>query len=299
MTVAYVALNQTQLPSWVAEEEGYFDQNGLNVTLQYIPSGSSPTAGILSGQIQVVVLSEQAIQADLSGADLVYVAAPTSAIFFSLYSTPSITQGQQLKGTKLGVTAVGSATYAAAGVALQSFGLTTNDVTFISISSAPNILAGLESGAVDAGMLSSPTDQQAQQAGMHLLADVSKMNATFPSGWPVVSKAYVTSHKDVVQRYVQSLVQAIAFEMQNPQQTEAILGKYTNITDPSILDASYQQIAPHLNKTPDPDPQAVQSALQALSVTLPAAASADPQTFIDDEFVQTLKSNGFIDSLYR
>src|SRR5947207_8738869 len=90
LVVGYVALNATQLPSWVAKEQGIFAKNGLDVDLQYIPSGSSPTAALLSGQMQVLVAAEQPIQATLNGGDLVYIAAPTSTIFFSLYTKPDI-----------------------------------------------------------------------------------------------------------------------------------------------------------------------------------------------------------------
>jgi len=91
LVVGYVALNATQLPSWVAKDRGIFDKYGLNVELQYVQSGASPTAALLSGQLQVLVAAEQALQADVQGGDLVYIAAPTSTIFFALYTTPDIT----------------------------------------------------------------------------------------------------------------------------------------------------------------------------------------------------------------
>ena len=192
LTVGYVALNATQLPSWVAKEQGFFEQNGLDVDLQYIPSGSSPTAAMLSGQIQVMVAAEQAIQATLGGADLVYVAAPTSTIFFSLYALPTITDAASLKGKKIGITGVGSATHTAAKLAMRSLKLDPEkDAVFLNIGSAPNILAAMSSGAVDAGVLSSPTSIRAREAGMRELVNVAKLDDPFPSGWAAVSKKYL------------------------------------------------------------------------------------------------------------
>ena len=120
MTVAYIALNATQMPSWVAKDQGIFDKNGLDVDLQYISSGQSPTAALISGQAQIMVLGEQAIQADVQGADLVYVAAPTSTIFFSLYTRPEITSAEALKGKKVGITQPGSSSDTASKMALAS-----------------------------------------------------------------------------------------------------------------------------------------------------------------------------------
>src|SRR5919202_1439326 len=123
LTVAYIALNATQMPSWVAKEQGIFDKNGLDVDLQYISSGQSPTAALISGPTQVMVLGEQAIQADVQGADIVYVAAPTSTIFFSLYARPDITSAEQLRGKNLGITQAGSSSDTASKMALRSLGL--------------------------------------------------------------------------------------------------------------------------------------------------------------------------------
>jgi ABC-type nitrate/sulfonate/bicarbonate transport system substrate-binding protein len=71
LVLGYVALNATQVPAWVAKDEGIFDRNGLDVDLRYLPTNTSPTAAVLSGEVQVLVAAEQPIQADLSGADLV------------------------------------------------------------------------------------------------------------------------------------------------------------------------------------------------------------------------------------
>src|SRR5919202_4045797 len=203
LTVAYIALNATQMPSWVAKEQGIFDKNNLDVDLQYISSGQSPTAALISGQAQVMVLGEQAIQADIQGADIVYVAAPTSTIFFSLYTKPDITNAEQLKGKKLGITQAGSSSDTASKMALRSLNLQPGkDVDVLNVGSAPNILAAMQSGGVDAGMMSSPTNLQARSAGFHELVNVAKLDDPFPSGWAATTKRYINDHQDVVTRYV-------------------------------------------------------------------------------------------------
>lgn len=300
LVVGYVALNATQLPSWVAKETGIFDRNGLDVELQYIQSGSSPTAALLSGQIQVLVAAEQAIQATLNGGELTYVAAPTSTIFFSLYAQPSIADAASLKGKKIGITAVGSATHTAGKMAVRSLGLDpARDVTFVNIGSAPNILAAMQNGAIDAGVLSSPTNIQANKFGMKLLVDVAKLQDPFPSGWAAVSKKFAGDHQDAVQKYVRSIAEAVAFETKNPDQTKQILAKYTKIDDAATVQQAYEEVVPYLNKNPVPDVKAVQTALDELSATEPKAKGADPKTFVETRFADQLQSSGLIDGLYK
>src|SRR5262249_59923033 len=41
LRVPYVAVSVTQLPAWVAQEAGTFAREGLDVSLEYIPTGST------------------------------------------------------------------------------------------------------------------------------------------------------------------------------------------------------------------------------------------------------------------
>lgn len=298
MTVAYASPSPSQAPAWIAEDEGFFDQNGLDVDLTSIPGGSSPTAGVMSGQVQALQISVEIIQADLNGADLEYVVAPTTAIFFSLMSQPSIKTADDLRGKTVGATAVGTATYTGAELALRSLGLQPSDVTFISANNAPTVLAGLEGNALDAAVVGMPDTFTARDAGYNTLVDVSKLGIPYPSAWDVVSKQYARTHPDAVARYVKSIVQAEAFEIQHPQEAEQIWTKYGSIQDPKLLQESYDTIVPTLRRVPTPDAQGVQNALTDLAATLPQAATADPQSFMDAHFVQDLQDSGFIDSLY-
>jgi hypothetical protein len=73
-----------------------------------------------------------------------------------------------------------------------------------------------------------------------------------------------------------------------------VLGKYANITDPAVLDESYQSIAKYLLADPTPSTAAVKNALEELSATLPQAASADPNQFVDLTYINELKQSGFV-----
>jgi NitT/TauT family transport system substrate-binding protein len=289
LVVGYVALNATQVPAWVAKDEGIFEKNGLDVDLRYLPINSSPIAGVLSGEVQILVAAEQPIQATLNGADLVYVAAPFTTIFYSLYSRPEIADAAGLKGKTLGITGPGAATDTAARMALRTLQLDPNrDVTMTSLQTAQNILAGLQSGGIDAGMLSTPTSLQAQALGMHELVNVAQLNQPFPSAWAAASRQYITAHPDAIRRYVKSIVEAIAFEIDSPTPTQQVLARYIQIDDPAIVRASYEEVLPYIKRNPAPDPQAVKAALDGLSGTMPQAASADPASFIDARFTDEL-----------
>src|SRR5439155_24363488 len=102
---------------------------------------------------------------------------------------PDIADAAGLKGKKVGITGVGAATETAARMALRSLHMDpVADVTMANLGTAQNILAALQSGAVDAGVLSSPTNLQARAPGMRELVNVAKLDNPFPSAWAAASR---------------------------------------------------------------------------------------------------------------
>lgn len=298
LSVGISAISPTQLLAVIAQQQGFFEQNGLDVDVVTIVGGTA-TAALLSGQIQALQISTKVLQADLSGADLVYVAAPISVESFSLVAPPSVHGAADLKGKSIGVTGVGTATYTSAKLALQYFQLDESDVTLVSLTDEGSILSAVESGQVAAGVLGMPGLAQAQKDGMQTMVDLAQLGVPFPSSWDAVSRSYLVAHPDVVRRFVKSITQSIAYMIQNPAQTQQMLGQFTSTTDPQILQESYDAVAPYLLRVPEPDLQAVRNGLQDLAETVPEAANADPSQFVDDQFVQELKNSGYIDSLYQ
>lgn len=300
IVVGYTSLSGTQLPAWVAKEKGFFEQNGLDVDLLSIANGQEGTAALLAGEVQFEQIAIEPIQVDLTGqADLVYIIAPQTVLFFHLYAVPAVTGAAQLKGKPVGITALGSVTNTAAKMALRSLALDPDkDVQLVVLNSIPNVLAGLQTGAIQAGVLSSPTTIKAREAGMRELVDITRLGA-FLTAWQVVSRKYAEAHPDVVRRYTRAIVQAIAFEIREPAETQRILGAYVKITDPAILKESYDELVPHLRRVPTPDLQTVRNVLDELASTVPAAKNADPARFVDDRYVKELEASGFIAGLYK
>ena len=158
LSLAYASVSATQAGAWVAKEQGIFERNGLDVKLESIAGGSSPTAALLSDQVQALQISVEAMSAGVEGGDIVYVAAPVSSPLFWFVALPTVNGPADLKGKKIGATAIGSETYFADVLALQKLGLDPDkDVTLTSVNNVPAILAAMQSGQVAAGALSMPT----------------------------------------------------------------------------------------------------------------------------------------------
>ncbi len=144
-----------------------------------------------------------------------------------------------------------------------------------------------------------PTYSQAKKAGLPTLVNVADLGVKYPSSWLAVRRSVIESRRDVVSSLVKSITEAIAFEIKNPAETMAIIGKYTQTTDQALLKETYDTLAPYLNRVPTPKAEQVAVALELIALNNPKAKDAEPKEFVDTTFVDELQKSGFIDSLYK
>jgi NitT/TauT family transport system substrate-binding protein len=160
---AYSALSAGIGTLWLTQEDGHFRKHGLDSNLIYIRGGTTAVQALLAGEIQFGHLSPAPMMtAWAQGADFVWIGTTTHQMVFTLLAEPAITKGSDLKGKRIGITRIGSASDLAVRTALEQFGLGPKDATMISLGGIPDILAAMRAGAVNAGILSPPTSTAAR-----------------------------------------------------------------------------------------------------------------------------------------
>jgi NitT/TauT family transport system substrate-binding protein len=280
---------------WVANDQGYFRQNGLDVHMVAANAGTNSLAGLISGQVQFVhIVVDKAITADFGGANLVTVAMPIDAALMYLYGSKSVASVADLKGKVVADTGAGSATNIAAEILLERAGLHPGqDVSLQHVGGIPGEIAALKAGQVQAAVLDPPFTLMAQQLGDHEVASLPAIHYDYPIGWVVVRNDWADAHAPVVEGYIHALAQAIAFIHQDPSASQRILSKYTKVTDPGLLKAAYDANAPYYPSDLTPDMAAIRNVLSYLAQHgVAQAKTADPGSFVDDRFVQAVQARG-------
>ena len=131
---AYSAISAGIGSLWLTQEQGIFKKHGLDSNLIYIRGGTTAVQALLAGEIQFGHLSPAPMLAAWAqGADFVWVGTTTHQMVFTLITDSTIIKGSDLKGKKIGITRIGSASDLALRAALENFGLGPKDVTMISI----------------------------------------------------------------------------------------------------------------------------------------------------------------------
>jgi NitT/TauT family transport system substrate-binding protein len=243
---------------FVAQKEGYFTQNHLNVKTVPVLSGPEGVAAVKSGSINFTVSATLPLfLANQSGLDLKYVGPGDTETprhwqyYMAVKAGSSITTLQQAfaAGTKIGW--IGSSTPNAIAVRLlmKKMGIPQSNVTFVTLA-PPNITTALKSGEVKASIPLEPfttlglLQKQLKTVGGPLDAIMGNDDPT--SGY-MTSGSWASSHKPVVAAFDKSLTQATQFIDQNPAQATAILASSLKLPLP-VAKALYPiQFVSHLS----------------------------------------------------
>jgi len=287
--VSYSNLIADNLPEWLALEAGVFKQNGLDVTLDNIVSSTGIPA-LLSGQVQIAHLGgSETLSAAAEGGDLVVISITGPVYPFVFMAPAAISSIDQIKGKKIGVSNVGSSSDIATRVMLKKVGLDPEkDVSIVAVGSLQNRMAALLNGAIDGGVAQPPDQLVLEDKGFHVIYDLAAQRLPSVGDSIVVQRTWLNANHDVVQRYIDSIVQAIALSKKNKEQSIPVLQKYLKNDDPRALGVTYDFFV----GTVTPQYPVVRAdlfgdAVEQLSATNDKIKSFDLNKILDNQYVQS------------
>jgi NitT/TauT family transport system substrate-binding protein len=287
--INWTAVTGAQSGMFMAQQEGLFKKNGLEVELIHIPSSSRGIQAILAGEISFSFMDgSNAVQANLKGANLLLVAGATNRQVFSLMAKPEIKRIADLKGKKIGITRVGSSTHTSALYALSSGGLKTNDYQLLPLLEVPNIFTALAAGQIDAGVVSPPTNARAKRAGFVELMNVAKEGPEFVSVAVGTSRTYIRANEDIVRRVVRSYAEGVQVFKTNKAAALKMIQNQLKVKEPDIQEDTYNQFREYLEYPPYVSRKGMEAVLAEIAEKDPAARSAKPDDFLDMRFVAEL-----------
>src|SRR5215813_3695664 len=239
--VGYTALSGAFSPIWIAKELDLFERQGIQSTPIYMAATLAYQA-MLAGETNFAVGAGIApAQARLGGADPLIVVTYVGGFNFSVIARPPVQQPGDLRGKRVGVNRFGAGTDFGARIALKRWGLVpAKDVTIIQLGGYPEAFAPLKGDSVQAAMLAPPFSTVAKRLGMVELIDFNQSDIEFTGVGLTGTARYVTARGEATQRVVRALVEGIWAFKGNREAALRAIGKYTRMTDRSLLEEAYQ-----------------------------------------------------------
>ena len=167
--IGYVSRSILDMPYIIARDRGLFREEGLEPELIFIKAAQTIPA-MLAGGIDFGTATGTAIAAAVNGVEVRIVLAMTDKPSFDLVALPGITNVQQLRGKKLGVTAYGALAEILARQILIAHKVPPDQVTFLPLGTSDVTYLALKARTIDATMLQIPQTFLAQDEGFKKLA---------------------------------------------------------------------------------------------------------------------------------
>ncbi|MGH7887691.1 MAG: ABC transporter substrate-binding protein [Candidatus Binatia bacterium] len=298
LRIAYSAISGAMSSLWVAQEGGEFKREGLDTELLYIGGGSLLIQAMLSGDAPIAYgPSVPVINASLRGSDLVLIGNTGNSLVFSVMSRPEIKQPAQLKGKKVGVTRLGGSTDWALDAALKHWAIERGQITVIQTGGMPEGLAALTAGALDAVILTPPSNFRAAKAGMHELEDVGQLKITFPNTPLSTTRSFIRAHRDTALRFMRGFTRGLQRLRTDKAFSMRALSKYTKVTDAETLSQLHQTYGARYSGDPIPfvRPESIDEILKRTPGK--EAREAKAADFIDNGLLQELEKTGWFKNL--
>jgi NitT/TauT family transport system substrate-binding protein len=227
----------------VAEEQGFFEEQGLQVETRNFGSGVDVSQAVVSGDLQIGASSiEPVVQATAEGANFWIIGSYANRLTVSMVTPESISSAADLRGKNLGIQDVGAFREVMTRMVLQTEGLTPDDVNYRPVESNAYI------GALLAGQISSAilqTEQTVevmnQDKGFHELVDLYEIEPRYYYGTYFVDKNWLAENEDTAVRFLTAITEAHRFMYENREKTVEIVAETTGF-DQEVIDNAYETL---------------------------------------------------------
>jgi ABC-type nitrate/sulfonate/bicarbonate transport system substrate-binding protein len=296
LTVVYGTTSSSYLGFYYGQDAGIFAKHGLDVNGVVVSNAGGALAAVLSGQGEIFQGNgTDVLSAVTNGANLVVLGMVAPVYPYKLMARPDIKTPADLKGKKIAIQAIGDVTYVATRVALQKVGIDPDkDVEFAQVpGAAANRAAALVGGAAQAGIASPPDDLVLQQQGFNSLLDLASLGLPSANQSITVRRDWLASHKELMQRYVDGMVDAIRGAKQDRAKSIEILKNRLKQDDQQKLEYTYDFITKEdLASQPFPKVEQFKDPIDTLAKDNPKVRELDISSILDPSFVQSAVDRG-------
>jgi NitT/TauT family transport system substrate-binding protein len=242
VTVAYSPFESTAL-FWIAEDQGFFKKNGLNVTTKKYDSGAAALDGVVNNEADIAVgisefpLVRKAFEnlpvraiGSIDKGDFIYLVARRDH---------GIVNVSDLKGKRIGTT-IGTIAEFHLGRFLMLHGMTLRDITLVDVKTPAGWVDDVAKGDIDAIVTAQPyADSARNQLGDNAVA-WSVQSSQPVAGLIVSTDEWLSTHPELAENFLRSLAEAEEYAHTYPTEAQAIVQKWLDL-DAGYMAAVWQQ----------------------------------------------------------
>ena len=303
LMLGYSSLSSNQTPIWVAKEEGFYKRFGVEADLILIEGSTRGAQALISGDLPMIGMAGQAIiSARARGADLVAVAGVVNKMNYIFVGSPSVKTPEDLKGKRIGISQIGTASYHAVVLALKQWHLDArrDHITVLQVGTQAARVASLNSGGCDAMIVNPGLGTTMKQRGYNIIADFSELPIAYPLQLIATRERFLKTEPDLAERLIKAYVAGNTFTLdpKNKSRVKSVLAKYLRLPNAETAEEHYQSALAVMPKKPYVDMSGISSMIEFLTESDPKVVTIKPEQVVNHTVVKKLDDSGFIEHPY-
>jgi NitT/TauT family transport system substrate-binding protein len=229
-------------PAYVAQDQGYFAEEGLEVNIEPVNGSAAVLQAMLSGQADLGTPGATPLIFSVAeGSEVKYIANAMPSGSFSIITTAGsgISKPEDLRGKVIGVSTADGGEVAFLTAALDQAGLEEGDYETLVVGEGGQAVAGFTRGDIDAFAAAPDGVATLNTAGL----DVTDVTGTRPGhlfgNGLAATGDVIEDRPEAVQAFWNAYEKAVEFGVENPEAVMDTCGKYQpqEIEDPAFAEA--------------------------------------------------------------
>jgi ABC-type nitrate/sulfonate/bicarbonate transport system substrate-binding protein len=194
---------------------GYFAAEGLDVDVTLTPNSTEQMRGVSQGKFEIVSTAFDNVLAwsGREGAEIVAVSQISDKTVLPVFVRPEIKTWSDLKGKKLAADAVDTAFALVLRRVLLANGLdmTKGDYELVALGATGARFESMLKGETFAGVLTSPFDIKALDAGMRRIGDSKEVLPDYPNTIFAVNREWAQKNRDTLVAYLRAWLKGMSW----------------------------------------------------------------------------------------
>jgi len=265
-------------------EKGFYRDEGIDLLYVSIRADLGLKT-LMTGDVDFIYSAGTGIRAAVQGLPVKILSLDFTKVFHSLMARQEITSAAALKGKKVAVSSFGATTDLSARASLRALGLDpTRDVTILALGGDTVRFAALQSGTVQAAMMSLPLNIQLKKMGYRELFYAGKILHEPLTGL-VASSDKIKNNPQQIRKVMRAFVRGMnAFKTERASFVSFAQKKFSLSKD--VAEEAYDYMVDSLSSDGFVEDTVIENAILTAKKMLGVSKPVSPADIVDYSFLR-------------
>jgi NitT/TauT family transport system substrate-binding protein len=237
----------TTVGAYFALENGFFEEEGLDVEIVAFPGSTTATRALLSGDADIVLTGgDTAYLAWQNGAPIKIISSPVAKGTDVLIANAPIASVEELGGKRFAISDPGSTAEVLGRIIIERAGVDPDSLQYVSIGSPPDRVRAMIADQVDLTaatiLILAPVLDAIEAGEVNVLTSFAEEFPDIPLAYNITTDNMIRDNRDILVRFLRAEIRGYMWATENPEEAAAIAAANIPESDPELMVQGMQGI---------------------------------------------------------